>query len=138
MSNKKPKVLIVEDDVELADLFKRRLEAEGFSVTECDTGEQALQAGRGISPDLILLDLMMPKMDGFSTLDLFRHTPETQKAKIVVMSALNMKADIDRAMSLGADDYIVKSQVVIGDVMNRLRALLGMPPSALSEQNNTE
>lgn len=138
MSNKKPKVLIVEDDVELATLFKRRLEAEGFSVTDCTTGEQALQAARGIKPNLVLLDLMMPEMDGFSTLDLFRHTPETERAKIVVMSALNMKSDIDRAMSLGADDYIVKSQVAIDDVMNRLRALLGLPPSVLSEQSSAE
>src|SRR6185437_1318659 len=97
MSDKsKPKVLIVEDDVELAALFKRRLEIEGCSVTDCTSGEQALQAGRGIKPDLIILDLMMPEMDGFATLDLFRHTPETGHAKIVVMSALNMKSDIDR------------------------------------------
>lgn len=131
-NTKKLKVLFVEDDLGLANLFKIRLEAEGFAVTLCTDGESALTVGRQVKPDLILLDIMMPKLDGFAALDLFRSTLETKAAKIVIMSALSQKADIDRALALGADDYIVKSQVIIDDVMNRLRALLELPPSTLS------
>jgi DNA-binding response OmpR family regulator len=132
-NTKKLKILFVEDDLGLAALFQIRMEAEGFAVTLCNDGESALQTARGLKPDLILLDLMMPKLDGFAALDLFRHTLETEAAKIVIMSALSQKEDIDHAMSLGADDYIIKSQVVVDDVMDRLRKLLGLPASTLSD-----
>jgi DNA-binding response OmpR family regulator len=135
-NTKKPRVLFVEDDLGLAALFQIRMEAEGFAVTLCNDGESALQTARNLKPDLILLDLMMPKLDGFAALDLFRHTLETEASKIVIMSALSQKEDIDKAMALGADDYIVKSQVIIDEVMDRLRKLLGLPPSTLSEAAN--
>jgi DNA-binding response OmpR family regulator len=133
-NDKNPKVLFVEDDLNLSTLFQLRMQAEGFDVTVCNDSEKALQVGRDIKPDLILLDLMMPKLDGFDVLDIFRNTLETQGAKIVVMSALSQPADIERAKSLGADEYIVKSQVDIDNVMNRLRSLMELPPSTLSEQ----
>ena len=135
-NTKKPKVLFVEDDTGLASIFKMRMETEGFEVTLCTDGESALQVGRELKPDLILLDIMMPKLDGFAALDLFRTTPETQAAKIVVMSALSQSTDIEHAKKLGADDYIVKSQVVIDDVMQQLRHMLGLPPAVAKPNTN--
>jgi DNA-binding response OmpR family regulator len=126
---KKPRVLLVEDDLTLASLYQMRMENEGFEVRQCNDGEQALQAAKEFRPDLILLDIMMPKLNGFDTLDILRHTAGLESIKVVILSALGQPDDIERAKKLGADDYLVKSQVVIGDVMVRLRQLLGLPPS---------
>ncbi len=123
----KKKILLVEDDLTLAGVYQMRMEAEGFDVQQCNDGEKALQAARTFQPDLVLLDIMMPKLNGFDVLDILRHTPQTGTIKIIVLSALGQPADIQRAKDLGANDYLVKSQVVISDVMNRLRFHLNMP-----------
>jgi DNA-binding response OmpR family regulator len=125
----KPRILLVEDDLTLANLYQMRMEAEGFEVRQCNDGEKALQSAREFNPHLILLDIMMPKLNGFDVLDILRHTPQIGKVKIVVLSALGQPADVARAKELGADDYLVKSQVVITDVMNRLREHLNLPPA---------
>lgn len=125
----KPKVLYVEDDLGLAMIYKLRLENEGLEVRHCDRGDMALQMGREFKPDLILLDLMMPQMSGFETLELFRNTPETSNAKIIIMSALSQPEDIKKTKDLGADDYLVKSQVTINDILGRVRQHLGMDSS---------
>jgi DNA-binding response OmpR family regulator len=127
LSGEKPRILLVEDDLTLSSLYTMRMEAEGFEVNQCSDGEKALQAAIDFAPDLVLLDIMMPKLNGFDVLDILRNTPETKDTKIVVMSAMGQAADIARAKELGADDYLVKSQVVIADVMSRLRDLLDLP-----------
>ena len=116
-----PKILFVEDDAALSAAYKTRMEAEGFEVRICDNGESALATAIAFKPDLILLDIMMPRISGFDVLDILRHTPETANSKIVVLSALSQPADKQRAMDLGATDYLVKSQNVISDVMAKLR-----------------
>jgi len=127
-SQPKPRILLVEDDLTLASLYQLRMEHDGFEVKQCNDGEKALQTAREFQPNLILLDIMMPKLNGFDVLDILRQTPATSKMKIVVMSALGEAADIKRATDLGADDYLVKSQVLIADVMDRLRHHLNLPP----------
>jgi DNA-binding response OmpR family regulator len=129
-TTEKPRILLVEDDLTLANLYQMRMETEGFEVQQCNDGEKALQATREFQPNLILLDIMMPKLNGFDVLDILRHTPQLGKVKIVVLSALGQPQDIERAKQLGADDYLVKSQVVITDVMNRLRHHLNLPAGA--------
>lgn len=126
-----PKVLFIEDDLTLSSLFAMRMQAEGFDVSTASDPEAALQKAKAIEPDLILCDLMMPNLSGYDVIDILRNTPQTSGAKIVVISALSQQQDIDKAMALGADDYIVKSQVVVDDIMDRLRKLLGMPPSTI-------
>lgn len=115
------KVLYVEDDAGLAALYIARFKQEGFDVRHCPDGEQALQAGREIRPDLIIVDLMMPTLNGFDAIEMFRSVPETSGAVIVVMSAMSQQQDIDKARQRGADDYLVKSQVLIDDVIVRLK-----------------
>lgn len=131
-STRKPKILFIEDDLTLASLFTMRMEAEGFEVRQAHDGDSALQAAKEFRPDLVLCDLMMPHVSGYDVIDIMRNTNETANAKIVVISALSQPEDIEKAKQLGADDYIVKSQVVVDDIMNRLRSLLGLPPSTLS------
>ena len=120
------KILLVEDDEALAQMYMMRLKAEGFDVEHVANGEDALSAAVKYRPDLILLDAMMPKISGFDVLDILRNTPETANMRIIMLTALSQPKDKERAESLGVDDYLVKSQVVIADVIERIRYHLGI------------
>lgn len=122
----KKKILLVEDDTALAAVYKSRLELEGFEISEVNNGEEALSAAISFKPDLILLDAMMPKISGFDVLDILRNTPETINIRVIMLTALSQPKDKERAESLGVDDYLVKSQVVIGDVVDRIKHHLGL------------
>lgn len=125
----KKKILLVEDDVALSGVYKSRLEMEGFEVRDVNNGEMALSSALEFKPDLILLDAMMPKISGFDVLDILRNTPETANIRIIMLTALSQPKDKERAESLGVDEYLVKSQVVIGDVVERVKYHLGLTAS---------
>lgn len=120
------KILLVEDDDALANVYLMRLQAEGFEVKRVANGEDALAAAKEHRPDLVLLDAMMPKVSGFDVLDILRNTPETANLKIIMLTALSQESDKQRAQGLGVDDYLVKSQVVISDVVDRIKFHLGL------------
>lgn len=122
----KKKILLVEDDDGLAQVYMTRLEAENFELRRVPNGEDALASALDFHPDLILLDVMMPKVSGFDVLDILRNTPETANIRIIMLTALSQDSDRDRAKQLGVDDYLVKSQVVIADVIERIKYHLGM------------
>lgn len=122
----KKKILLVEDDAALSAVYKSRLDLEGFETQEVNNGEDALSAAQKFKPDLILLDAMMPKISGFDVLDILRNTPETRDIRIIMLTALSQPKDKERAENLGVNDYLVKSQVVIGDVIERVKFHLGM------------
>lgn len=122
----KKKILLVEDDTALAAVYKSRFELEGFEVKEVNNGEDALSAALEFHPDLIVLDAMMPRIGGFDVLDILRNTPETTNIRIIMLTALSQPKDKERAESLGVDEYLVKSQVVIGDVVARVKHHLGL------------
>ena len=92
-------------------------------------GEDALSATVAFRPDLIVLDAMMPKISGFDVLDILRNTPETTNVRVIMLTALSQQKDRERAEALGVDEYLVKSQVVIGDVVARVKHHLGMSQS---------
>jgi len=120
------KILLVEDDDGLANVYITRLQAENFDIKRVPNGEEALAAALEYKPELILLDVMMPKVSGFDVLDILRNTPETANVKIIMLTALSQDTDRERAESMGVDDYLVKSQVVIADVVDRIKQHLGM------------
>lgn len=122
----KKKILLVEDDEALAAVYKSRLDIEGFDTKGVFNGEEALSAAMDFKPDLILLDAMMPKISGFDVLDILRNTPETAQVRVIMLTALSQPKDKERAEALGVNDYLVKSQVVIGDVIERVKFHLGM------------
>lgn len=126
MGNPTHKILLVEDDDGLANVYLQRLEAEGFTVKRVPNGEDALAAALEFKPDLIVLDVMMPKVSGFDVLDILRNTPETANIKVIMLTALSQDTDKQKAEKLGADDYLVKSQVVIADVVERIKHHLGI------------
>lgn len=122
----KKKILLVEDDEALAGVYKSRLDIEGFDTKWVGNGEDALSAAIEFKPELILLDAMMPKISGFDVLDILRNTPETSQIRVIMLTALSQPKDKERAESLGVNDYLVKSQVVIGDVIERVKFHLGL------------
>jgi CheY-like chemotaxis protein len=126
MDDTKKKILLVEDDTALAAVYRSRLELEGFEIKEVNNGEEALTAAIQFKPDLVLLDAMMPKISGFDVLDILRNTPETANIRVIMLTALSQPKDKERAQSLGVDEYLVKSQVVIGDVVERVKHHLGL------------
>ena len=117
----KKKILLVEDDEMLSQVYRSRFEIEGFDVKEVYNGEDALSAAISFK-----LDAMMPRISAFDVLDILRNTPETANIAIIMLTALSQPRDKERAESLGVDDYLVKSQVVIGDVVARVKKHLGI------------
>lgn len=119
------KVMIVEDDDSLREIYAIRLTAEGYAVVSAHDGEEALAVAVKERPDLIISDVMMPKITGFDMLDILRSTPETANIKVIMMTALSSEDQRERGESLGADRYLVKSQVGIEDVVNTVHEVLG-------------
>lgn len=115
------KILLVEDDDALANVYVEYLQAEGFEAKRVPGGEDALTVALGFRPDLVLLDAMMPKVSGFDVLEILRQTPQTAHAKIIMLTALSQESDEQKARSLGADDYLVKSRTVVADVVERIK-----------------
>ncbi|MCB9817004.1 response regulator [Candidatus Nomurabacteria bacterium] len=126
------KILLVEDDNNLREIYGERLMAEGYDIVSASDGEEALQTAVTEKPDLIISDVMMPKISGFDMLDILRQTPETKDVKIIMMTALSQAEDKSRADELGADKYLVKSQVTLEDVARVVHDLLGDETGELS------
>ena len=110
----------------MAAVYRSRLELEDFDIVEVHNGEEAIEAAQKNKPDLILLDAMMPKISGFDVLETLRNNPETASVHVIMLTALSQAKDKERAEELGVDEYLVKSQVVIGDVVERVKHHLGM------------
>lgn len=119
------KVMLVEDDDSLREIYSIRLTAEGYTIVSAKDGEEALAVAVRERPDLIVSDVMMPKISGFDMLDILRSTPETKDIKVIMMTALSSDDQRVRGERLGADRYLVKSQVGIEDVVNAVHDVLG-------------
>ena len=117
-------VLLVEDDINLREIYAARLSAEDYVVVVASDGEEALAKSVRTKPDLILLDVMMPKISGFDVLDILRSTPETRTTKVVMLTALSQDSDRERGEKLGVNKYLVKSQITLEDVVDTVKALL--------------
>lgn len=118
------KILLVEDDNNLREIYEARLLAEGYEIVAAKDGEEALALAVKEHPDLIISDVMMPKISGFDMLDILRSTPGVQHIPVVMMTALGQAEDKARADRLGADRYLVKSQVTLEDVAKVARDVL--------------
>ena len=118
------KILIVEDDKFLRDLLVHKLTHEGFGVKEAFDGEEGFKAALEDPADLVLLDLILPRLDGFDVLEKFKKDPKLSAVPILVLSNLGQKEDIARAMSAGAKDFLVKSNFTLGEVVERIKSVL--------------
>ncbi|PIY95521.1 response regulator, partial [Candidatus Jorgensenbacteria bacterium CG_4_10_14_0_8_um_filter_39_13] len=106
-------ILLVEDELLLSNILKSRLEKEGFKVFQARDGEMALKFLRETKPDIILLDIILPKISGFEILEELQKNPELQSAPVAIISNLGQESDIQKGRSLGAINYFVKAQVTI-------------------------
>lgn len=119
------KIMLVEDDKSLREIYGVRLLAEGYDIVSAGDGEEALAMAIKERPQLIVSDVMMPKISGFDMLDILRSTTETRDIKVIMMTALSSEEQRQRGESLGADRYLVKSQVGIEDVVRVVHEVLG-------------
>ncbi|MEX2224569.1 MAG: response regulator transcription factor [Candidatus Rokuibacteriota bacterium] len=117
------RVLIVEDEPDIRDLLVFHLEREGYQVTKCKSGAEALRAARSAPPDLVLLDLMLPEMDGLEVCRRLRQDPVTQVIPIVMLTARGDEVDRILGLEMGADDYVVKP-FSPRELVARIRAVL--------------
>jgi len=113
-------ILIVEDEDFLIRVLEDNLAAEGYAVDVAKNGEQAVGKMRKCKPNLILLDILMPKCDGFYVLSEIKKDPKRKSIPVIVLSNLGEEAAINRAMKMGADDYFIKSQHKIEEVIKRI------------------
>ena len=122
------KVMLVEDDKSLREIYGVRLLAEGYDIVSAGDGEEALAMAIKERPQLIVSDVMMPKISGFDMLDILRSTTETKNIKVIMMTALSSEEQRQRGETLGADRYLVKSQVGIEDVVRAVHEVLEDQP----------
>ncbi len=129
------KIMLVEDDKSLREIYSIRLVAEGYDIISAGDGEEALAFAVQYKPELIIADVMMPKISGFDMLDILRSQPETNKIKVIMMTALSSDDQRQRGESLGAERYLVKSQVGIEDVIATVHEVLGDAPNYSAQAN---
>lgn len=132
------KILLVEDDKNLREIYGVRLLAEGYDIVSAGDGEAALAMAIKERPSLIVSDVMMPKISGFDMLDILRSTTETKNIKVIMMTALSGEDQRQRGEQLGADRYLVKSQVGIEDVVQAVHEVLGDTPEVVVPQPTEE
>lgn len=132
-----PKVLLVEDDNNLREIFQMRLQAEGYTAVVAADGEEGLVVAMKEKPDLVIADVMMPKLSGFEMVESLRAAPETKDIKVIMMTALGQAEDQARGEKLGVLKYLVKSQVTLEDFARVVKEALGPgdPNAAATTQN---
>ncbi len=127
------KIVLVEDDQFLGGLMSNKLEKEGFSVVRVLDGEEAVKKIFEERPDLVLLDIILPGIDGFEVLKRLREDPQTAKIPVIMLTNLGAKEDIERGLKMGAQDYMVKAHFTPGEIVVRIKAILGivsLPPTS--------
>jgi len=117
-------ILIVADDPSLLDMYVERIKAEGAIVLEANNGEQAIKVAKEEHPQIILLDIMMPKTNGFEVLKDLKSDPDTAEIPIVILTALADDQKRRQAFTLGAADFIVKSEILPIDVVEKMRKII--------------
>lgn len=129
-----PKLMLVEDDNNLREIYEARLQAEGYDIVAAKDGEEALVVAKAEKPDLVISDVMMPKISGFEMLDILRNTDGLKDVKVIMLTALGQSDDQQRADKLGADRYLVKSQVTLEDIVKAAHELLDDGQAATSAE----
>lgn len=133
------KILLVEDDNSLREIFEMRLQAEGFTTVTAGNGEEGLAVALREKPDLIIADVMMPKLSGFDMLAQIRLAPELKNTKAIMMTALGQAEDQARGNALGVVKYLVKSQATLEDFTRVVKEVMGQSGSTdNASQNNQE
>ncbi|TAN33017.1 response regulator [Patescibacteria group bacterium] len=117
-------VLLVEDDVFLAGIYQKKFEMEGFKIFVSNNGEKGLADAKKKKPDIILLDILLPKMDGFAVLEALKKDPEVKNIPVILLTNLGQKDDVERGIEQGAADYLIKIHFKPSEVVDKVRSVL--------------
>jgi len=126
MDDNKKKVVVVEDDEHISKVYEIKLTKENILAIPAYDGEEAVAKIISEKPDLVILDLMIPKKDGFGVLEEIKKDPELAKIPVIILSNLGQKSDQERALALGANEYLVKVDYPIQEIINKVKGYLGM------------
>lgn len=118
-------ILLVDDDLTLREMYEERLKAEGFEIVQASNGDEAIKKAREVKPNIILLDIMMPKINGFDVLKELKADAELKDVPVIVLTALIQDVDRVQGKKLGAVDYIVKSETMPGEVIAKIKNAIG-------------
>ena len=124
MDPKSVHVLLVEDDVFLASIYQKKFEMEGFKISAVDNGDKVLPEAKKKKPDIILLDILLPKRDGFSVLALLKADNELKDIPVIMLTNLGQKDDVDKALAAGATDYLIKAHFKPSEIVDKVRKIL--------------
>src|SRR3990167_7152282 len=118
-------VLLVDDDLTLREMYEERLKAEGFIIIQATNGQEALDKAKQAKPNVILLDIMMPKINGFDVLKQLKADELLKEVPVLILTALIQDVDRVQGKKLGAADYIVKSETMPGEVIAKIKNAIG-------------
>lgn len=124
METKKPKILIVEDDPFLSSMYTTKLEKSGYETVACEDGARGLELVESEKPDLILLDILLPKMSGFDVLKRLKKDPKLKDIPVILLTNLEQKPDVDEGLKLGAVDYLIKAHFTPQEVILKIKKAL--------------
>jgi len=117
-------ILIVEDDKFLRELISKKLSKGGYNVVEAVDGEDGVKKAKEKNPNLVLLDLILPEMDGFEVLSKIKEDPATASIPVIILSNLGQKDDVDKGLKLGASDYLIKAHLTPGEIIEKVKTIL--------------
>jgi DNA-binding response OmpR family regulator len=118
------KILVVEDDKFLRELIAQKIMKEGYDVLEAVDGEKGAESIKKEKPDLVLLDLILPGIDGFEVLAKMKSDPSTSQIPVIILSNLGQKDDIEKGLEMGANDYMIKAHFTPAEIMEKVRSVL--------------
>ena len=123
MANK-IKILLIEDDPFLLSMYATKFELEGFEIIFAEDGEKALKVANKEKPDIILLDVLLPKMDGFEVLKELKKNEETKAVPVILLTNLSQRDDVEKGLALGAVDYLIKAHFMPTEVVEKIKKIL--------------
>lgn len=124
MAQERIKILLVEDDSFLVEMYTTKFELEGFDVVTAEDGSRGLELAQSENPDIILLDILMPKMDGFEVLDSLKKNAKTADIPVVLLTNLGQKDDVKKGFEKGAVGYLIKAHFMPSEVVDKIKAIL--------------
>lgn len=120
----KTHVLLVEDDVFLSGIYQKKFEMEGFKVSLADNGEKALVEVKKKKPDIVMLDILLPKLDGFAVLEKLKADSDTKNIPVILLTNLGQKDDVEKGLQMGAVDYLIKAHFKPSEVVDKIKKAL--------------
>lgn len=124
--NQNVQVLVIEDDTFLSNIYKTKFEMEGFKVITAEDGEAGLKEAQKKKPDIILLDILLPKMDGYLVLENLKKDPETKDIPVIMLTNLGQKDDVEKGLTMGAIDYLIKAHFKPSETVDKVRKALNL------------